>query len=91
MLDGIPLAIELAAARLGALTLDQLAARVDDALRLLVSGSRTALPRHKTLRGTLEWSYRLLSAREVAAMLGVPERTVREVKEDVEWLKQQTK
>jgi non-specific serine/threonine protein kinase len=64
MLDGIPLAIELATARLGALTLNQLAARLDDALRLLVSGSWTALPRHKTLRGTLEWSYRLLPARE---------------------------
>src|SRR5690606_13548806 len=60
-LDGIPLAIELAAARVRVLTPEQISARLSDALRLLSSGSRTALPRHRTLRGTLEWSYALLT------------------------------
>jgi predicted ATPase/DNA-binding CsgD family transcriptional regulator len=62
-LDGIPLAIELAAARVG-LSVEQIAARLDDSLRLLSAGSRTASPRQKTLRGTLDWSYTLLSAHE---------------------------
>src|SRR5215216_4419548 len=62
-LDGIPLAIELAAARVG-LSVEQIAARLDDSLRLLTSGSRTALPRQRTLRGTLDWSYALLSEPE---------------------------
>ena len=62
-LDGIPLAIELAAARAG-LSVEQIAARLDDSLRLLTSGSRTALPRQRTLRGTLDWSYALLSEPE---------------------------
>ncbi|HLF28682.1 MAG TPA: tetratricopeptide repeat protein [Anaerolineae bacterium] len=60
-LDGIPLAIELAAARLKALTVEQIAARLDDRLNLLTVGSRTALPRHQTLRGAIDWSYGLLS------------------------------
>jgi predicted ATPase/DNA-binding SARP family transcriptional activator len=60
-LDGIPLAIELAAARVKALKVDQIAARLDDRFRLLTGGSRTALPRHQTLRATLNWSYDLLS------------------------------
>lgn len=60
-LDGIPLAIELAAARVRVLTPEQISVRLTDALRLLSSGSRTALPRHRTLRGTLEWSYALLT------------------------------
>jgi non-specific serine/threonine protein kinase len=60
-LDGIPLAIELAAARARAMTVDQIAARLDDRFRLLTGGSRTALPRHQTLRGVLDWSYQLLS------------------------------
>ena len=58
--DGMPLAIELAAARLKALSLDEVAARLDDRFRLLTGGSRAALPRHRTLRATMEWSYDLL-------------------------------
>jgi predicted ATPase/DNA-binding SARP family transcriptional activator len=63
-LDGIPLAIELAAARVRVLTPSQIASRLDDAFRLLTGGSRTSLPRHRTLRATMEWSYALLGARE---------------------------
>ena len=63
-LDGIPLAIELAAARVRVLSVEQIAQRLDDAFRLLTGGSRTALPRHRTLRATMEWSYGLLSTRE---------------------------
>lgn len=59
-LDGIPLAIELAAARLDGLTLEQVAARLHQRFRLLTSGSRVALPRQQTLRATLDWSYDLL-------------------------------
>jgi len=59
-LDGIPLAIELAAARTNALGVEELAARLADCLHLLTGGRRTALPRHQTLRATLDWSYRLL-------------------------------
>ena len=60
-LDGIPLALELAAARIEALTVEQLAARLDQRFRLLTGGSRAALPRQQTLRATLDWSYDLLS------------------------------
>jgi predicted ATPase/DNA-binding SARP family transcriptional activator len=63
-LDGIPLAIELAAARVRVLTPEQIASRLDDAFRLLSAGNRTALPRHRTLRATMEWSFGLLKARE---------------------------
>ena len=63
-LDGMPLAIELAAARVRVLSPTQIAERLDDAFRLLASGSRTALPRHRTLRATMEWSYGLLGERE---------------------------
>ncbi len=63
-LDGIPLAIELAAARVRVLTPAQIAQRLDDAFRLLASGSRTALPRHRTLRATMDWSFALLGERE---------------------------
>ena len=64
-LDGIPLAIELAAARTAALGVEVVAARLDDRFGLLAGGGRrTALPRHRTLRATLDWSYELLSARE---------------------------
>jgi predicted ATPase/DNA-binding SARP family transcriptional activator len=63
-LDGIPLAIELAAARTAALGLDELVARLDDRFRLLTGGHRTALPRQQTLRATLDWSYGLLPAIE---------------------------
>ncbi|WGD50127.1 winged helix-turn-helix domain-containing protein [Bradyrhizobium sp. CB1650] len=63
-LDGIPLAIELAAARGGALGIEALAAGLDDRFRLLTGGRRMALPRHQTLRATLDWSYELLSEPE---------------------------
>jgi predicted ATPase len=63
-LDGIPLAIELAAARLKVLSLDQIVHRLDDRFRLLTGGSRTALPRQKTLRATIDWSYGLLTEPE---------------------------
>jgi predicted ATPase len=59
-LDGIPLAIELAAARAEALGLEALAARLEDRIEVLTGGWRTALPRHRTLRATLDWSYELL-------------------------------
>jgi predicted ATPase/DNA-binding SARP family transcriptional activator len=63
-LDGIPLAIELAAARVNALPVEKIAARLDDRFRLLTSGSRTALPRQQTLRATMDWSYDLLTEAE---------------------------
>jgi non-specific serine/threonine protein kinase len=63
-LDGIPLALELAAARSRTLSMDQLAARLDDRFRLLTGGSRTALPRQQTLRALLDWSYNLLTGPE---------------------------
>lgn len=63
-LDGIPLAIELAAARVRVLSPKQIAARLDDVFGLLTVSSRNALPRHRTLRSTMEWSFALLSARE---------------------------
>jgi predicted ATPase/DNA-binding SARP family transcriptional activator len=63
-LDGIPLAIELAAARVRVLPPERIAERLDHAFRLLTSGSRTALPRHRTLRGTMDWSHALLTDRE---------------------------
>ncbi|MFF8320686.1 BTAD domain-containing putative transcriptional regulator [Streptomyces bobili] len=66
-LDGLPLAIELAAARLRLLTPRQIAERLDDRFRLLTSGSRTALPRQQTLRAVVDWSWDLLDE---------PERTV---------------
>ena len=65
-LDGIPLAIELAAARVKALTVEQIAARLDDRFRLLTGGSRTALPRYQTLRSLIDWSYDLLAEPERA-------------------------
>jgi non-specific serine/threonine protein kinase len=67
-LDGIPLAVELAAARLKALTLDQVAARLDDRFSLLTTGSRTALPRQQTLKATMDWSYDLLPEHEKAML-----------------------
>ncbi|WP_062998176.1 BTAD domain-containing putative transcriptional regulator [Nocardia jinanensis] len=63
-LDGIPLAIELAAARLRTMSLDQLADRLDDRFRLLTGGSRTAIPQHRTLRAVVDWSWELLSDAE---------------------------
>ncbi|HEX8153970.1 MAG TPA: AAA family ATPase, partial [Thermoanaerobaculia bacterium] len=62
-LDGIPLAIELAAARVKVMSVEQIAERLDDAFRLLTTGSRT-LPRHRTIRETIDWSYRLLGEDE---------------------------
>jgi predicted ATPase/class 3 adenylate cyclase len=63
-LDGIPLAIELAAARVRMLTVEQIAARLDDRFRLLTGGSRTALRRQQTLQAAIDWSYQLLSEEE---------------------------
>jgi predicted ATPase/DNA-binding winged helix-turn-helix (wHTH) protein len=63
-LDGIPLAIEIAAAWAPTLGLEQLSARLDDRFRLLMAGGRTALPRHRTLRATLDWSFDLLGEAE---------------------------
>jgi predicted ATPase/DNA-binding SARP family transcriptional activator len=63
-LDGLPLAIELAAARANALDVEQIAARLGDRFRFLAHGERTALPRHQTLRAVVDWSYGLLSAAE---------------------------
>jgi non-specific serine/threonine protein kinase len=63
-LDGIPLAIELAAARVAAMTPAQIARHLTDRFYLLTTGSRTALPRHQTLRATLDWSYDLLTLAE---------------------------
>lgn len=63
-LDGMPLAIELAAARVNSISVEEIAARLDDRFRLLTSGSRTALARHQTLRASIEWSYNLLSDSE---------------------------
>jgi non-specific serine/threonine protein kinase len=68
-LDGIPLAIELAAARLRVLPVEQIAARLDDRFRLLTGGSRTALERHQTLQAAIDWSYNLLNATERALLL----------------------
>ena len=67
-LDGIPLAIEFAAARAATLGLAQVAAGLEDRFGLLTSGRRTALPRHRTLRAALDWSYNLLSDAESAAL-----------------------
>jgi predicted ATPase/DNA-binding SARP family transcriptional activator len=72
-LDGLPLAIELAAARLRVLPVWEIAARLDDRFRLLTGGSRTAMPRHRTLRAVVEWSWDLLDddERTVARRLAV--------------------
>ena len=59
-LDGLPLAVELAAARLRALTVDTVAQRLDDRFRLLTGGARTVLPRQQSLRAVVDWSYDLL-------------------------------
>ena len=63
-LDGIPLALELAAARVNALSAGQLAARLDDRFRLLAGSGRRGLPRHRTLQAAIEWSHDLLSETE---------------------------
>jgi predicted ATPase len=64
LLDGVPLAIELAAARLSMLSVEQIAARLDQCFRLLTGGNRTALRRQQTLQATIDWSYQLLSEAE---------------------------
>jgi predicted ATPase/class 3 adenylate cyclase len=63
-LDGIPLAVELAAVRVKSLSVQQIAARLDDRFRLLTGGSRAALPHHQTLRAAMDWSYDMLSEAE---------------------------
>jgi len=63
-LEGIPLAIELAAARVGVLSVEQIARRLEGSVKLLAAGSRTMDPRHQTLRATLDWSYELLDEAE---------------------------
>jgi non-specific serine/threonine protein kinase len=63
-LDGIPLALELAAARLGSLSVSEISSRLDQRFRLLTGGIRTALPRHQTLRALIDWSYDLLNPEE---------------------------
>ena len=63
-LDGMPLALELAAARLRTFSTEQIASHLDQRFRLLTGGSRTALPRQQTLTATIEWSYRLLASNE---------------------------
>jgi len=63
-LDGIPLAIELAAARVKVLSVEQISKRLDDRFRLLTGGARTALPRQQTLRALIDWSYDILDENE---------------------------
>jgi predicted ATPase/class 3 adenylate cyclase/Tfp pilus assembly protein PilF len=65
-LDGVPLALELAAARVRALPVEQIAARLDDRFRLLTGSSRITVPRHQTLRQTIDWSHELLAEEERA-------------------------
>lgn len=67
-LDGIPLALELAAARVRAFSVEQIAARLDDRFRLLSGGPRTAMPRQQTLQAAVDWSYALLSEPERAVL-----------------------
>jgi predicted ATPase len=67
-LDGIPLALELAAARVRVLTVEQIAARLDDRFQLLTGGSRTALPRQQTLQAAVAWSFGLLDEQERALL-----------------------
>jgi predicted ATPase/class 3 adenylate cyclase len=67
-LDGIPLALELAAARVHSLSIEEISAHLKDCLKLLMGQSRTALPHQQTLRATLDWSYGMLAARERAVL-----------------------
>ena len=69
-LDGIPLALELAAARIRALSPQQICDGLSDRFRLLSTGARTLLPRHQTLRGSVDWSYDLLSRRRARRACG---------------------
>ncbi len=70
-LDGIPLALELAAARVSVFSAEQIASRLDDRFKLLTGGSRTALPRQQTLRALIDWSYDILSEDERALLRGL--------------------
>ena len=70
-LDGVPLAIELAAVRLRALSVEQVLHRLDDRFGLLTTGSRTVLPRHRTLEATVQWSYELCTPQEQAVWRAV--------------------
>src|SRR5262249_61142404 len=63
-LDGIPLALELAAARVRSLSVEEINNKLDNRFRLLTGGNRTALPRQQTLRAAIDWSYDLLNAQE---------------------------
>ena len=78
-LDGLPLAIELAAARLRGMSLAELVARFDDRFGVLVGGPRTAPERHQTLRNTIEWSFRLLDRRRAARAVS-PRRVPRRLR-----------
>jgi predicted ATPase/DNA-binding SARP family transcriptional activator len=82
--DGLPLAIELAAARLRSMTLPQLAARLDDRFRLLTGGSRTAMARQRTLRAVVDWSWDLLDDREQALLRRLAVFSGGAILEDVE-------
>jgi len=70
-LDGIPLALELAAAQVNAFPIEIIESRLEDRFQLLIGGSRTAIPRQQTLRATLDWSYALLSAEEQRAWISL--------------------
>jgi predicted ATPase len=70
-LDGIPLALELAAARVRSLTVEEINSRLDNRFRLLTGGSRTALPRQQTLRALIDWSYDLLNGQEQLLLMRV--------------------
>jgi len=72
-LEGIPLAIELAAARVGTLSVEQISQRLANSLKLLTGGSKTQMPKQRTLRGALDWSYELLSEdeKELSRLLSV--------------------
>jgi predicted ATPase len=63
-LDGIPLAIELAASRVWVMPIRQIVARLDNVFRLLMSGARPVMPRQQTLKATIDWSYNLLNLQE---------------------------
>ena len=82
--DGLPLAIELAAARLRSMTLPQLAARLDDRFRLLTGGSRTAMARQRTLRAVVDWSWDLLDEHERALLRRLAVFSGGAILEDVE-------
>ena len=70
-LDGVPLAIELAAARLSGMSLSELARRIDDRFAVLAGGPRSVPERHRTLRNTMDWTFRLLGAEEQLVLLQV--------------------